>query len=139
MGRVRRLLLISDISAKIQQKNHTHTPCPDLPPHYNRHPSSTRSRPADGTLSLYHALSTNFLNSSKPEVHYDVIEEGPASTVARTWIPASGDPPEHARWIVVKTATTQGKFAREPRHIMKELQVLSSVTRENVCLPFEPW
>ncbi|KIJ91660.1 hypothetical protein K443DRAFT_653569, partial [Laccaria amethystina LaAM-08-1] len=62
----------------------------------------------------------------------DVIEEGPASTVARTWIPASNDPPEHARWIVVKSATTQRKFARKPHDIVKELRVLSSVTHDNV-------
>ena len=144
---MRHLLLISDISdrtytANIQQKTHTRTPCPDLLLHCYGHSNPTRPRPAllpNGTLSLYHALSTNFLNSSKPEVHYDVIEEGPASTVARTWIPASDDPPEHARWIVVKSATTQRKFAREPHDIVKELQVLNSVTHENVCLPFEPW
>ena len=57
----------------------------------------------------------------------------------RTWIPASDDPPEHARWIAVKSATTQRKFAREPHDIVKELQVLSSVTHGNVFLPSEPW
>ncbi|KIJ95859.1 hypothetical protein K443DRAFT_637736, partial [Laccaria amethystina LaAM-08-1] len=65
-------------------------------------------------------------------LHYDVIEEGPASTVARTWIPASNDPPEYARWIVVKSATTQRNFAREPHDIVKELRVLSLVTHANV-------
>ena len=46
------------------------------------------------------------------------------------WIPASDDPPEHARWIVVKYTTTQRKFAREPQDIVKELQVLTSETHE---------
>ena len=49
----------------LQQKTHTRTPCPDLLPHCYGHPSSTRSRPVllpDGTLSLYHTLSTNILN-----------------------------------------------------------------------------
>ena len=40
---------------------------------------------------------------------------------------------------MVKSATTQRKFAREPHDIVKELQVLSSVTHGNVFLPSEPW
>ena len=133
-----RLEYIYLLYSTLQQKTHTRTPCPDLLPHCYGHPSSTRSRPAllpDGTLSLYHAFPTKISESSKPEVHYDVIKEGPGSTVVRTWIPASDDPPEHARWIAVKSAMTQRKFAREPHDIMKELQVLSSVTHGNVFLP----
>ena len=52
-------------TANLQQKAHTHTPCPDPPPHCYGHPNPTGPRPAllpDGTLYLHHALSTNILN-----------------------------------------------------------------------------
>ncbi|KAF8808202.1 kinase-like protein [Phlegmacium glaucopus] len=57
---------------------------------------------------------------------YDVIEEGPYSTVARMW--TDGE----AQWIAVKTASTLRKFTREPHDILKELRLLSEISHPNV-------
>jgi cyclin-dependent kinase 8/11 len=61
---------------------------------------------------------------------YKLIEEGPASTVARTWTALEED--GEAQWVVVKTATTNRKFAKEPHDIVKELRVLCGISHINV-------
>ncbi|KAG5351279.1 hypothetical protein C0989_007102 [Termitomyces sp. Mn162] len=60
---------------------------------------------------------------------YQLIEEGPASTVLRTWA-AIG--PHAAQWVVVKTAPTVRKSAKEPHDILKELRILSELSHYNI-------
>ncbi|KAF8215737.1 kinase-like domain-containing protein [Mycena galopus ATCC 62051] len=62
---------------------------------------------------------------------YQLIEEGPASTVSRTWT-AFGD--SEPQWIVAKSATVQKKFSKEPHDIVKELRVLSKLSHVNVSI-----
>ncbi|KAF9479406.1 kinase-like protein [Pholiota conissans] len=64
-----------------------------------------------------------------PISHYDIIQEGPFATVGRTWTTIENGVPE---WIVVKSATTLRKFAREPHDIVKELRLLSSMIHPNI-------
>ncbi|KAJ3508273.1 hypothetical protein NLJ89_g5848 [Agrocybe chaxingu] len=65
----------------------------------------------------------------KPGLHYDIIEEGPCSTVARAWTAIEDGKPQ---WVVVKSASTVRKFAREPHDIVKELRLLSSLAHPNI-------
>ncbi|KAF8971793.1 kinase-like domain-containing protein [Flammula alnicola] len=64
-----------------------------------------------------------------PVSHYDMIQEGPFATVARTWTAIKDGVPQ---WVVVKSATTLRKFAREPHDIVKELRLLSSMIHPNI-------
>ena len=70
---------------------------------------------------------------SQVEVAYELIEEGPASIVSRTWatLEEGGEP----QWVVVKTATTNRKFAKEPHDIVKELRVVCGISHINVSVP----
>jgi cyclin-dependent kinase 8/11 len=61
---------------------------------------------------------------------YELIEEGLASTVSRTWTALEED--GEARWVAVKTATINRRFAKEPHDIVKELRVLCSLSHINV-------
>ncbi|KAF9011329.1 kinase-like domain-containing protein [Cyathus striatus] len=65
-----------------------------------------------------------------PRTHYDIIKEGPISTVARTWtrIDEHGEP----QWVAVKTATTFKKFAKEPHDVIKELRIMSDLNHPNI-------
>lgn len=65
---------------------------------------------------------------------YEIIEEGPVSTVSRTWTTIADD--KEPRWLVVKTATIVRKFSKEPHDIVKELRILSSISHPNVCFLF---
>ncbi|KJA28379.1 hypothetical protein HYPSUDRAFT_33746 [Hypholoma sublateritium FD-334 SS-4] len=64
-----------------------------------------------------------------PVSHYDIIQEGPFATVARTWTTIKDGV---AQWNVVKSATTQRKFSREPHDIVKELRLLSTMMHPNI-------
>ncbi|RDB19371.1 Cyclin-dependent kinase 20 [Hypsizygus marmoreus] len=60
---------------------------------------------------------------------YEIIEEGPASTVSRTWTAiGTGEP----QWVAIKSATVTKKFSMEPHDIRKELRILSSISHPNV-------
>ncbi|KDR85845.1 hypothetical protein GALMADRAFT_109338 [Galerina marginata CBS 339.88] len=65
-----------------------------------------------------------------PESQYDLIQEGPFATVSRTCteIKDDGEP----QWVVVKSSTTQRRFAREPHDIVKELRLLSGMAHLNI-------
>ncbi|KAJ7292623.1 CMGC/CDK protein kinase [Mycena rebaudengoi] len=63
------------------------------------------------------------------EDDYDLIEEGPASTVSRTWTAFQGREPQ---WIVAKSATIRKKFSKEPHDIVKELRILSKLSHVNI-------
>lgn len=66
--------------------------------------------------------------SDTDETH-EIIAEGVASTVSRTWASVDdGDP----QLVVVKTATTKKKFSKEPHDILKELRIVSSLRHVNV-------
>lgn len=80
---------------------------------------------------LSHPTKLDGLNS-QPESHYDVIEEGPYSVVARMWTTIEDG---EAQWIAVKSASTLRKFTREPHDILKELRLLSDISHPNVCRP----
>ncbi|KAF5385076.1 hypothetical protein D9615_000993 [Tricholomella constricta] len=60
---------------------------------------------------------------------YEVIEEGPASKVSRTWA-AIGS--HESQWVVVKSATVVRKFSKEPHDIAKELRILSNLSHPNI-------
>ncbi|KAJ7726365.1 kinase-like domain-containing protein [Mycena metata] len=60
---------------------------------------------------------------------YQLIEQGPASTVSRTWSSFDGQEPQ---WIVAKSATTRKKFSKEPHDIIKELRILCKLSHINV-------
>ncbi|KAJ6520554.1 CMGC/CDK protein kinase [Mycena sanguinolenta] len=60
---------------------------------------------------------------------YELIEEGPASTVSRTWTALGSDEPQ---WIVAKCATVRKKFSKEPHDIVKELRMLSNLSHKNI-------
>ncbi|KAJ6541652.1 kinase-like domain-containing protein [Mycena capillaripes] len=60
---------------------------------------------------------------------YQLIEEGPASTVSRTWSAFEGQEPQ---WIVGKSATVRKKFSKEPHDIVKELRILSKLSHINI-------
>ncbi|KAJ7842248.1 CMGC/CDK protein kinase [Mycena olivaceomarginata] len=60
---------------------------------------------------------------------YQLIEEGPASTVSRTWSAFEGREPQ---WIVAKSATIREKFSKEPHDIIKELRILSKLSHINI-------
>ncbi|KAJ6606796.1 kinase-like domain-containing protein [Mycena sp. CBHHK59/15] len=63
------------------------------------------------------------------EDQYDLIEEGPASTVSRTWTAFNGREPQ---WIVAKSGTVHKKFSKEPHDIVKELRILSNLSHVNI-------
>ncbi|KAJ7729087.1 CMGC/CDK protein kinase [Mycena maculata] len=60
---------------------------------------------------------------------YHLIEEGPASTVSRTWTAFDGRDPQ---WIVEKAATVRKKFSKEPHDIVKELRILEKLSHINI-------
>ncbi|KAJ7447205.1 kinase-like domain-containing protein [Mycena latifolia] len=60
---------------------------------------------------------------------YQLIEEGPASTVSRTWTAFEGREPQ---WVVAKSATVRKKFSKEPHDIVKELRILSKLSHVNI-------
>ncbi|KAJ7508421.1 kinase-like domain-containing protein [Mycena galericulata] len=60
---------------------------------------------------------------------YHLIEEGPASTVSRTWTAFDGHEPQ---WIVAKSATIRKKSSKEPHDIVKELRILSKLSHINI-------
>ncbi|KAJ7650013.1 kinase-like domain-containing protein [Roridomyces roridus] len=60
---------------------------------------------------------------------YILIEEGPASTVSRSWAALDEEEP---RWIVAKSATFRKRSSKEPHDIVKELRVLSKLSHINV-------
>ncbi|KAJ6601102.1 CMGC/CDK protein kinase [Mycena vulgaris] len=60
---------------------------------------------------------------------YQLIEEGPASTVLRTWTSFEG---RESQWIVAKSATFRKKFSKEPHDIVKELRILSKLSHINI-------
>ncbi|KAJ7146425.1 kinase-like domain-containing protein [Mycena epipterygia] len=60
---------------------------------------------------------------------YHLIEEGPASTVSRTWTAVEGREPQ---WVVAKSATIRKKFSKEPHDIVKELRILSKLLHINI-------
>ena len=86
------------------------------------------TEPAD--VSIYeHSPFHAFIYLKIDEV-YELIEEGIASTVSRTWTSLEED--AEAQWVAVKTATTNRRFAKEPHDIVKELRVLCSISHINV-------
>lgn len=83
-----------------------------------------------GTVSLLSTFHSECLTRNfQPVSHYDIIQEGPFATVARTWTAIKDGV---AQWTVVKSATTQRKFSREPHDIVKELRLLSTMMHPNV-------
>ncbi|KAJ4000185.1 kinase-like domain-containing protein [Lentinula boryana] len=60
---------------------------------------------------------------------FEVIAEGLASTVSKTW--ASVDDGE-LQLVVVKTSTTVKKWAKEPHDIIKESRVLKRLSHPNI-------
>ncbi|KAK7063608.1 hypothetical protein R3P38DRAFT_2819409, partial [Favolaschia claudopus] len=68
-------------------------------------------------------------DDAKNDAGYELIADGPASSVSRTWSTFDGREP---RWIVAKSATARRKFSKEPHDIVKELRLLSNLTHANV-------
>ncbi|KAJ7207499.1 CMGC/CDK protein kinase [Mycena pura] len=64
---------------------------------------------------------------------YYLIEEGPTSTVSRTWTAFKGSEPQ---WIVAKSSTIRKKFSKEPHDIVKELRILSKLSHVNTATRF---
>ncbi|KAF8167273.1 kinase-like domain-containing protein [Crassisporium funariophilum] len=64
-----------------------------------------------------------------PVSHNDLIAEGPFSKVSRTWTTIKDGEPH---WVVVKSASTERKFAPEPHDILKELRLLSDMLHPNI-------
>ncbi|KAJ7083356.1 CMGC/CDK protein kinase, partial [Mycena belliarum] len=60
---------------------------------------------------------------------YEIIEEGPASLVSRTWTTFQGSEPQ---WVVAKSASIRRKFSKEPHDIVKELRILSKLSHVNI-------
>ncbi|KAJ7631643.1 kinase-like domain-containing protein [Mycena polygramma] len=60
---------------------------------------------------------------------YELIAEGPASTVSRTWSAFGVQEPQ---WVVAKSATVRKKFSKEPHDIVKELRILSKLSHTNI-------
>ncbi|KAJ7239751.1 kinase-like domain-containing protein [Mycena haematopus] len=60
---------------------------------------------------------------------YQLIAEGPASTVSRTWTALEDREPQ---WIVAKCASVRKKFSKEPHDIVKELRILSELSHVNI-------
>lgn len=56
-------------------------------------------------------------------------ESGVASTVFRARL--VGEP---ERWIAIKQSPAKRKFSPEPHDILKEIEILSSVSHINVCI-----
>lgn len=105
--------------------------------------NNVSQRPLSGSPSRVHTIlgsvSTDFICESieadhgtreQPASHYDIIQEGAFSTVARTWVSIKEN--EEPQWVVVKSSSTVRKFAREPHDIIKELRLLESISHENV-------
>ncbi|TFK70066.1 kinase-like protein [Pluteus cervinus] len=64
-----------------------------------------------------------------PTASYEVLEESPASIVARTFTTLGDLEPQ---WLVVKSATTYRKFSKEPHDIVKEARVLQKINHPNI-------
>ncbi|KAG6811090.1 hypothetical protein H0H92_009016 [Tricholoma furcatifolium] len=60
---------------------------------------------------------------------YELIEEGPASKVSRTW---DAIEPHQAQWVIVKSAPTSRKSSKEPHDIVKELRILEDLAHPNI-------
>ncbi|KAJ6479215.1 kinase-like domain-containing protein [Mycena vitilis] len=60
---------------------------------------------------------------------YELIAQGPASTVSRTWSAFGGQEPQ---WVVAKSAPVRKKFSKEPHDIVKELRILSKLSHVNI-------
>ncbi|KAF5312234.1 hypothetical protein D9619_002503 [Psilocybe cf. subviscida] len=82
------------------------------------------------TLLTQPSVQTDVLRIlGTPGSHYDVIQEGPFATVARTWTTIKDGVPQ---WVVVKSSSTLRKFTREPHDIVKELRLLSCMMHPNI-------
>ncbi|KAJ7639538.1 kinase-like domain-containing protein [Roridomyces roridus] len=60
---------------------------------------------------------------------YILIEEGPPSTVSRSWTALDSEEPQ---WIVAKSASFPKRSSKEPHDIVKELRVLSKLSHINI-------
>ncbi|KAJ7053877.1 CMGC/CDK protein kinase [Mycena amicta] len=74
-------------------------------------------------------MNSDDLTDDADDPNYEIIEDGPISTVSRTWTAYEGREPE---WIVAKFSTCRRKFAKEPHDIVKELRILSKLAHENI-------
>lgn len=82
------------------------------------------------TSGAYYALQLGFMIPTEVDEIYELIEEGPSSTVSRIWAALEED--GEAQWLVVKRATTNRKFAKEPHDIVRELRALCSISHINI-------
>ena len=80
--------------------------------------------------SLFRAIVQMVSDTDLFMQQYDVIEEGPYSTVSRIW------DDREAQWTAVKSASILRRFTREPHDILKELRLLSDISHPNVCALF---
>ncbi|KAG6895113.1 hypothetical protein C0992_003114, partial [Termitomyces sp. T32_za158] len=128
--------------------NSRHTAVSHQPKFFdNRKPPVRRLGPTDrhakywtfimSFISVNHEFSACTMDSSHPDEanssEYELIEEGPSSTVSRTWA-AIGS--HAAQWVIVKTAPTVHKLSKEPHDILKELRILTELSHPNIV---EAW
>ncbi|KAF7290133.1 Lanosterol 14-alpha-demethylase [Mycena kentingensis (nom. inval.)] len=63
------------------------------------------------------------------DASYEILEDGPASTVSRSWTALEGLEP---CWVVAKSATYRRRSSKEPHDIVKELRILSKLSHQNI-------
>ncbi|KAG6916860.1 hypothetical protein DXG01_004841 [Tephrocybe rancida] len=74
-------------------------------------------------------IQTEQVEAEAGTLEYELIEEGPASRVSRTYTSIH---PHSAQWVIVKSATTSRRFGAEPHDIVKELRVLAKLDHVNI-------
>ncbi|KAJ3773548.1 kinase-like domain-containing protein [Lentinula raphanica] len=79
------------------------------------------------TLNDLHLVNSE--DSEETGDAFELIAEGLASTVSKTWASVDNREPQ---LLAVKTSTTVKKWAKEPHDIMKECRVLKSLSHPNV-------
>ncbi|KAF7331340.1 Lanosterol 14-alpha-demethylase [Mycena kentingensis (nom. inval.)] len=87
-------------------------------------------RPALAPDHHHHMSSLDAIRTDDEEdSSYEILEEGPASTVSRSWTAFEG---REACWVVAKSATYRRRTSKEPHDIVKELRVLSKLSHQNI-------
>ncbi|KAF7302780.1 Lanosterol 14-alpha-demethylase [Mycena kentingensis (nom. inval.)] len=74
-------------------------------------------------------MSALAIRSVTDDASYEILEEGPASTVSRSWTALEGLEP---CWVVAKSATYRRRSSKEPHDIVKELRILSKLSHQNI-------
>ncbi|KAJ3746758.1 kinase-like domain-containing protein [Lentinula detonsa] len=84
-------------------------------------------------MSLTDSVNDHFIvdpdDSEANGDEFEIIAEGLASTVSKTWASVDDGEPQ---LVVVKTSTTVKKWAKEPHDIIKECRVLKRLSHPNI-------